>query len=333
MTLLIGTSQGLYSHDGGAARPVLPERGVRDLARVNGTVLAGAESGVHRSDDGGRTWGPSGVEGRQVWHMAPAPDAPHAIYAVTQPAGVFRSDDGGRTWSELEGFTRAPGAERWCVPVKPRLPGRARTIVIDRADPKTMWVGVEVGGVATTRNGGATWEVAQPGGNPDIHVMVAHPAKPGVLFVSTGYGRIDGVAEQIEGNAGMFRSADAGATWQYVWRGMQPRYTRPLCIDPRPPYGVTVGCAPTAFSSVKDADGATAMLYRTDDEGRTWRSLCDPAHSPSRANFHGLVPDPDVPGGVIVGTETGEVWRVDTGARWTPVTDGLPSVLSLLSLR
>jgi hypothetical protein len=163
--------------------------------------------------------------------------------------------------------------------------------------------------------------------------MVAHPAKPGVLFVSTGYGRIDGVAEQIEGNAGMFRSEDGGATWQYVWRGMQPRYTRPLCIDPRPPYGVTVACAPTAFSSVKDADGARAMLFRTEDEGRTWRSLCDAAHSPSRANFHGLVPDPGVPGGLIVGTETGEVWRVDGAGAWTPVTSGLASVLSLLPLR
>jgi photosystem II stability/assembly factor-like uncharacterized protein len=332
MTLLIGTSQGLYRLDAASPQPVLAERGVRDLARVNGTVLAGAETGMFRSDDGGRTWQPSGVQGRQVWHMAPVPDAPHAVYAVTQPAGVFRSADDGRTWEELEAFTRAPGAERWCVPVKPRLPGRARTIVIDRADPKTMWVGVEVGGVATTRNGGATWAVDQPGGNPDIHVMVAHPAKPGVLFVSTGYGRIDGVAEMIEGNAGVFRSEDGGATWRYVWHGMQPRYTRPLCIDPRPPHGLTVACAPTAFSSIKDAPGAQAMLFRTEDEGRTWRSLCDAAHSPSAANFHGLAPDPAVPGGVIVGTETGEVWRVDGAGTWTRVTDGLPSVLSLLSL-
>ena len=130
----------------------------------------------------------------------------------------------------------------------------------------------------------------------------------------------------------MFRSDDAGATWRYIWRGMQPRYTRPLCIDPRPPYGLTVACAPTAFSSIKDAQGAQAMLFRTDDEGATWRSLCDPAHSPSAANFHGLVADPAVPGGVIVGTETGEVWRVDGAGTWTRVTDGLPSVLSLLSL-
>lgn len=332
MNILAGTSKGLFAIDAAQnAALVVAERTVRDLKRSNGRLLAGAETGLLASDDGGRTWQPTGIDGRTVWQIFAGPYAGE-VYVGTQPAGLFRSKDDGRTWEEIESFAHSPEAERWCVPVKPRLPGRARTIVIDRADPKTMWVGVEVGGVATTRNGGATWAVDQPGGNPDIHVMVAHPAKPGVLFVSTGYGRIDGVAEMIEGNAGVFRSEDGGATWRYVWHGMQPRYTRPLCIDPRPPHGLTVACAPTAFSSIKDAQGAQAMLFRSDDEGRTWRSLCDPAHSPSAANFHGLVPDPAVAGGVIVGTETGEVWRVDGAGTWTRVTGGLPSVLSLLSL-
>lgn len=334
MNLLVGTSRGLFiaGDPDAAPRPVLEARGVRDLARTNGSLLAGAESGVFRSDDGGGTWRASGVEDRMVWQFAPAPDDPRALYAVTQPAGVWRSADGGRSWTEIDAFGRTPGAERWCVPVTPRLPGRARTIVIDRADPKTMWVGVEVGGIVSTRNGGATWTLDQPGGNPDIHVMVAHPDKPGVLFVTTGYGRLEGVAEMVEGNAGVYRSDDSGATWRYVWRGMQPRYTRPLCIDPRPPHALTVACAPTAFSSVKDPGGAQAMLFRTEDEGATWRSLCDASHSPSAANFHALVPAPDAAGGVLTGTDTGEVWRVDGGGTWTRLAAGLPTVLSLLPL-
>ena len=42
------------------------------------------------------------------------------------------------------------------------------------------------------------------------------------------------------------------------------------------------------------------MLYRSEDLGATWRSLCDPAHSPSAANFHGLVPDPTAAGEGLV---------------------------------
>jgi photosystem II stability/assembly factor-like uncharacterized protein len=330
MKLLAGTSNGLFAVDDSQhATAVLPERTVRDLKSSGGRLLAGAETGLFASEDGGGTWQPSGIDGRTVWQIFTGPH-PGEVYVGTQPAGLFRSKDDGRTWEEIDSFAHAPDAERWCVPVKPRQPGRARALVVDRTDPGRIWVGVEVGGVVSTKDGGATWRLDLPGNNPDIHMMVAHPAKPSMLFASTGYGRIDGVAEQIEGNAGMFRSDDGGATWTYAWRGVTPRYARPLCIDPRPPYGVTVASAPTAFSSYKDEGGAHAMLYRSEDHGATWRSLCDAAHSPSAANFHGLVPDPAEPGGVIVGTDTGEVWRVSDRGEWTRLASGLPSVLSIL---
>jgi hypothetical protein len=35
---------------------------------------------------------------------------------------------------------------------------------------------------------------------------------------------------------------------------------------------------------------------------------------------------------VLVGTDTGEVWRVSDTAVWTQLASGLPSVLSILSL-
>ena len=53
------------------------------------------------------------------------------------------------------------------------------------------------------------------------------------------------------------------------------------------------------------------------------------AHSPSAANFHGLTVDPEAPGGVLVGTDTGEVWRVSDRAGWQLCGEGMPTVLSL----
>ena len=64
----------------------------------------------------------------------------------------------------------------------------------------------------------------------------------------------------------------------------------------------------------------------------SWRSLCDEAHSPSPANFHGMTVDPEVPGGVLVGTDTGEVWRVGDGAEWALCGEGMPTVLSLAAV-
>jgi photosystem II stability/assembly factor-like uncharacterized protein len=332
MTLLAGTSKGVFAiDDAQQATCVLADRVVRDLEASGRRVLAGADTGLFASEDGGRTWQPSGLDGRTVWQIFCGPHAGD-VYVGTQPAGLFHSKDDGRTWQEIESFAHTPDAERWCVPVTPRQPGRARALVVDRVDPRRVWVGVEVGGVVSTRDGGDHWRLDLPGNNPDIHMMVAHPERPSVLFASTGYGRLDGVAEQIEGNAGMFRSDDGGESWRYVWRGVTPRYARPLCIDLRPPHGVTVASAPTAFSSFKDEGGARAMLYRSEDLGETWRSLCDAAHSPSAANFHGLVPDPASPGGVIVGTDTGEVWRVSDRAAWTCCAKGLPTVLCILAV-
>ena len=105
-----------------------------------------------------------------------------------------------------------------------------------------------------------------------------------------------------------------------------------MCIDHRAPYGLTVASAPTAHSNYRQADGAQAMLFRSENGGESWRSLCDEAHSPSAANFHGLTVDPEVPGGVLVGTDTGEVWRVIDCAEWELCGEGMPTVLSLAAM-
>ena len=71
------------------------------------------------------------------------------------------------------------------------------------------------------------------------------------------------------------------------------------------------------------------MLFRSYDGGESWISLCDDDHSPSSANIHGLTPDPEHPGGVLIGTDTGEVWAITPEAEWSLLGSGMPSVLSV----
>ena len=73
------------------------------------------------------------------------------------------------------------------------------------------------------------------------------------------------------------------------------------------------------------------MLFRSEDDGTTWRPLGDAAHSPSEVRLTAVTVDPEVAGGVLVGTETGEVWRVSSAADWTLLRDGLPSVQALFA--
>jgi hypothetical protein len=295
MRILAGARNGVYVVADGASRRVLESGVVRDLTDIGDRLYAGTDTGLHVSDNGGETWSSSGLTGRHVWQVRAAGNG--TLYASTQPAGLFRSDNGGRSWDEVDGFIQFPQAADWCIPVTPPIAARARALVVDRDDPDMLWVGVEVGGIMRSGDAGKTWELDQPGENPDLHMIFAHPERPEVLYASTGYGRLDGVAEQVEGNAGVLRSDDRGATWTY-----------------------------------KDDGGAQAMLFRSEDGGETWRSLCDAAHSPSAANIHGLAPDPEAPGGVLAGTDTGEVWRVSNEAEWTAIGTGLPAVASVLAI-
>ena len=324
MEILSGTSNGVFVVSEGAATQILRCRDVRELVRIGGRCFAGTGDGLYVSDDRGRTWVPSGLEGREVWQVRD--DGNGTLYAGTAPTGLFRSEDNGDTWIEIAGLARLADAGGWRVPQDPPTGARARALVVSGA---RIRVGVEVGGLALSEDAGKTWSAVLPGDNPDLHMLFAHPAEPHTLFASTGYGRLNGVAEKVEGNAGVFRSDDGGRTWAFAWKGITPRYSRPMCIDHRAPYGLTVASAPTAFSNYRDENGAQAMLFRSENGGESWRSLCDEAHSPSAANFHGLTVDPEVPGGVLVGTDSGEVWRVGDGAEWELCGDGIPAVLSL----
>ena len=68
------------------------------------TLLASTGSGVFRSVDGGRTWGPSstGLSAAAIVDLAPDPMDPNLVYAATDSAGIYRSVDGGHTWSAFD---------------------------------------------------------------------------------------------------------------------------------------------------------------------------------------------------------------------------------------
>jgi photosystem II stability/assembly factor-like uncharacterized protein len=99
----------------------LPETGVSSLAissffAVDPILLAGVgDKGVYRSANGGKTWGPAGLDGRSaadlVW-LGPF------LYAATD-AGLFRTEDSGRTWTALNDGLTERAATRLLFPLAP----------------------------------------------------------------------------------------------------------------------------------------------------------------------------------------------------------------------
>ncbi|HEY2594388.1 MAG TPA: hypothetical protein VGK33_10850 [Chloroflexota bacterium] len=339
--LVIGTTEGVFLAAAGESPRAsdLSSRDVKVLRQTNGHVLAGTNDGVYRSADGGRGWQRVGLEGREVLEVMPAPSNPRTVYAGTVPAALFSSRDGGETWSEVESFAEAFDGDSWGLPAIAGWPAgaRAHAIVVDAKNPRQCIVGIEVGGVVSNTNALGAWLMTMPGGVPDVHYVVADPARPQRLYCSTGFGRIGKLAEvpDKERIAGMFASDNGGETWHYIWDGMLHRYTRPLCIDPRPPHALTVGTAPSAQPYIKYRmeGGAHGQVYQSTDGGAAWRPLGDAPHSPSVAAMLCVTPAPDKAGNVLVGTDLGEVWHVESAnTRWTKLADGLPPVQSVMSV-
>jgi photosystem II stability/assembly factor-like uncharacterized protein len=332
MGLLIGTSEGTFIlARAGAPAPAAGLSGpsVHVFRQVNGSILAGASDGLHRSADGGRNWRPSGCAGEDVWSIAASPVREDLIFAGVHPAGLFRSEDGGEIWASVPAMRNVPGSDNWRLPSDPNG-SRALAIALDANRVEHLYVGVEVGGIVETSDGGSTWMIGFAGRNPDIHGLALDPVRPDVIYAATGYGRLED-DDPME-TAGVYRSNDGGESWEYTWPDPDRRWTKPMCLDPRAPHALTVAGCPDFQSSYRKPEGAQSMLYQTIDGANSWRPLGDAAHAPSNVNITAVAVAAEAPGTVVVGMENGEVWQVSPEAEWTPLATGLPPVQALLAL-
>jgi photosystem II stability/assembly factor-like uncharacterized protein len=219
------------------------------------TMYVGA-GGVFRSEDAGETWRSTGLYG--VRGLALDSSAPGRIWAarIFYPRpdrtnwGLFRSDDGARTWQET---SLEQGL--YCLLYDQRHPGtiyggsyddiyysygdpipRGGAIFVSRDNGETFTkisirYGSQVKSIAadpfsdviyaaggSTILHGPSWI---PRGEPlpgEIFQIVADPLRRGRLYCST--------------DAGVYRSTDAGLTWQPFSEGLASLHPGSLAISP-----------------------------------------------------------------------------------------------------
>ena len=49
-------------------------------------------------------------------------------------------------------------------------------------------VGIELGGIVRSSDGGETWQDQRPGAQPDCHALATHPAKADTVYEAGGGG-------------------------------------------------------------------------------------------------------------------------------------------------
>jgi len=133
-------------------------------------------------------------------------------------------------------------------------------------DPTTFYLGLPEGGVWKTIDGGTVWNpIFDEEHVPSIGSIAVAPSDPQIVYVGTG----DPTGWSFTPGRGMYKSIDAGKTWQNV--GLQDtRYLPGLLVDPHDPNIVLAG-AGNRFgpSGANPACG----VYRSTDGGRTWKHV------------------------------------------------------------
>lgn len=92
--------------------------------------------------------------------------------------------------------------------------GRVRSMVINPSNTSIMYIGSVSGGVWKTTNGGTSWAPCKDDmDNLAVCSMVMDPNDPNIIYAGTGEGFFN--LDAVRG-AGIFKTTDAGATWQQL---------------------------------------------------------------------------------------------------------------------
>lgn len=313
--LFVGTvGEGVWrSIDAGASwtrssKGMFVECDVRALAsdpRRPEVLYAGTNEGVYRTDNLGDDWkrleGP--LSGLVTWSLLVAPNQSDTLFAGTRPARLFRSTDAGGTWQETDA---RPAQE--CAGI---IFNRVTTLRADPLENNRLWAGVEIDGVWTSRDGGASWRRVGEGlSSADIHGLVIVPRDGRRVMLATT-------------NNDLNLSHDDGQTWQPQNVGEQfgHDYCRGLAQRPDQPEVLFLG-------NGDGPPGSIGAAWRSVDAGQTWHKLALPTTPNSTIwdfAFHPRFCD-----NVYAYSVSGEVYHsADGGERWSKLAREFGEIRSL----
>jgi photosystem II stability/assembly factor-like uncharacterized protein len=194
--------------------------------------------------------------------------------------------------------------------------------------PERFYFGSVGGGVWRSDNAGRTWSPTFDG-QPvaSIGAIAVAPSDANVIYV--GSGEADFRSDLQQGN-GMYKSTDAGRTWQRIGLS-DTRAIGRISVDPRDPGDVLVAALGHPYGPNPDRG-----VFRSVDGGKTWRKTLfvdndtgaitvarDPQHP--AIVFAALLQTRRPPWNVYPpskGPGSGLYRSTDSGATWQPVRGG-----------
>ena len=270
---------------------------------LRGNVSHG--DGVWKTTDAGKTWSFKGLgDTKHIGDVVVHPTNPDLVYVAAlghafgpNPArGIYRSKDGGGTWQKILFRNDSTGAV---------------DLVMDPNNPNVLYAGfwqvyrkpwqlVSGGpgsGMFKTTDGGDNWtELTRNAGLPagiwgDIGISVS----------AANSNRVYAIIEAKEG--GVYRSDDAGATWQ--------KMNGESSLTQRAWYYMKIHADPKNQDVVYVNN---VSFQKSTDGGKTFRPVRGLPHGDS----HDLWIAPDNPNRMIEADDGGATVTTDAGKTWTP---------------
>jgi photosystem II stability/assembly factor-like uncharacterized protein len=297
---------------------------------IRGAIFAGTHgSGLYRSRDDCDTWEPvtRGLSSPHIFTLAyDVRGRDVTLYAGTEPAKLFKSTDLGNNWQELTGLTATPSVEKWNFPAPPHI-AHVKHVVADPRDPLTLYVCVEQGALLKSEDGGSTFRELLFADaacilNNDVHRVVFNPANADEIYV--------------DGGDGIFRSHDAGTTWERVAdTKLRVAYPDQLFFDPDVPGTIFVVGGGSPPNIWRQTGNAAPAILRTQNGGRTWHQLKNGMSETFAGNFEAtsLVRWPHGYG-FIIGTSDGQVLAsYDKGETWSEIANDISPISKCVHFR
>ena len=218
--------------------------------------------------------------------------------------------------------------------VGPTRGGRVTAVAGTVQEPGTFYLGASGGGVWKTTDYGTSWNNVSDGyfPTPSIGDIAVSQSDANLIYVGTGS---DGLRSNVISGKGMFKSADAGSSWQSI--GLEKvGQIGAVEIDPGNNNIVWVAAIGQAF-----APGDERGVYKTTDGGQSWSRVLAISETAGFSDIELLPSNPDVafaaawkaerkPWTIISGgnQEEGGLFKtVDGGKSWRRISEGLPGGL------
>jgi hypothetical protein len=298
----------------------------RALDQALALRAAAGGGGADAREDAGKAasaaWalaGPTNIGGR-ITAIAAHASAPGTYFIGAAAGGVWKSTDSGATWAPV--FDGVGSQSIGALAVAPQS---ATRLYVGTGEANGSGDSYDGDGVYVTEDGGSSWQFLGLAETRRIGRIALDPTDSSRIYVAAA-----GALFSKDANRGVYRSTDAGATWERTLFVSDSTSAIDVVVEPGVPANVYAAMWERLRGPQnRRVGGPTSGVYKSTDFGATWALLGGglPAAGPTVGRI-GLSASVSSPGTLVAcycddpGNFAGLYRTTNSGASWARMNDG-----------